>query len=100
MSTFNKKNIIYFIIIAIIAISTIFLFYKKDWLMTKFKIAPAVEQTATLIKPIEVIDNKEELMVDIDVLKSQKYQILRDNSVLLIEKKEDLGRRNPFERYK
>lgn len=100
MSIFNKKNIIYFIIIAIIAISAIFLFYKKDWLITKFNIISGVEQTATLIKSIEVIDNKEELMDNVDVLKSQKYQILRDNSVLLIEKKEDLGRRNPFEKYK
>ncbi|MFH1232415.1 MAG: hypothetical protein V1651_00940 [Patescibacteria group bacterium] len=90
----DKKNIIYFIIF-IIVLGIIFLFYQKYKPMIASKTGSIAEQI-TIPK-----QTKEEISIfDTTVLKSAKYQILSDNSVLLINKKEDIGKRDPFEKYK
>lgn len=91
---FAKKNIIYFIIFFIV-LGIIFLFYQKYKSTTASKTGSIAEQIA-IPKQIK----EEDSLFDTTILKSAKYQILSDNSVLLINKKEDVGKRDPFEKYK
>ncbi|MEK7203240.1 MAG: hypothetical protein AAB653_02905 [Patescibacteria group bacterium] len=113
----NKKIITYFIIIFSMVSSGIFLFYYDRQLTSKNPLPiflPVREDIAAPEAALKIdqiasgteakIDNSngqdEVLIIDSTILKSKKYQALKDNSILSIDSKIKVGKKNPFEPYK
>ncbi|MFH1233179.1 MAG: hypothetical protein V1649_00820 [Patescibacteria group bacterium] len=104
----EKKVITYFVIIFTMASGIIFLFYQNHQLAVKksspiINIIPAIPVTDQIATSTEIDNskNKEETSaIDTAIFKNPKYQAMKDNSVLLINNKETVGKRNPFEQWK